>query len=257
MVYQQIAALYDRLMIDAPYNDWLHFTSEIFDMSGRTIKKVADLGCGTGKITTGLAKAGYEMIGVDYSTDMLAYAEQRASSERLNIQWIHQDLRDLNGIGSMDAVVSYCDVMNYITSELELISVFNHVADMLLPGGLFIFDVHSLYHVENNLVGQTFAETDDDVSYIWFCSPGETSGEMYHDVTFFVQTRDNKYERFEEYHHQRTYSIDFYQKLLHKAGLEIIDVYGDFSLQENSVHEKTERIFFVVRKKLAKKQSGK
>ncbi|WP_106497086.1 class I SAM-dependent DNA methyltransferase [Lentibacillus sp. Marseille-P4043] len=253
MAYQQLAYLYDQLMLDAPYDEWVAVTREIFKQSGKEeIKAVADLGCGTGKITSKLAKAGFDMIGVDYSEDMLSYAEQRASSAGLGVQWIHQDLRSLEGISGMDAVVSYCDVINYITTEEELETVFRHVANMLHEGGMFIFDVHSLYHVENHLVGETFAQVDDAISYIWFCSPGEATGDMYHDLTFFVSGDDDSYIRFDEYHHQCTFPIEVYRKLLQEAGFEIKNLYGDFSVEPESVSDSTERIFFA-----AEKRSGK
>ncbi|WP_269412142.1 class I SAM-dependent DNA methyltransferase [Lentibacillus daqui] len=251
MEYQQLANVYDRLMDDAPYDDWLGFTVGIFQQSDKPIHHVADLGCGTGRITTGLAQMGYQMIGVDYSETMLSVAQQHASDMGVPVQWIHQDLRELQGLSELDAVVSYCDVMNYITTEEELMTVFSHVKNMLADGGIFIFDVHSLYHLDNNLAGETFAMVDDDLAYIWFCSPGEVSGEVFHDLTFFVQ-QGKTYTRFEEYHHQQTFPIKIYQKLLQASGFNIRHLYGDFSPKPESLKDNTERIFFV-----AEKQPGK
>ncbi|WP_188453598.1 class I SAM-dependent DNA methyltransferase [Virgibacillus oceani] len=251
MAYQQMANLYDQLMGDAPYDQWLAFTEEIFRQSGKTIQHVADLGCGTGQLTTRLAGAGFDTIGVDYSEDMLSYAQQRSSQENLTIQWIHQDLRELEGLTNLDAVVSYCDVINYITSIEELSKVFCNIHGMLKPKGIFIFDVHSIFHVQNNFVQQTFADVNDDISYIWFCTAGDDIGEMYHDLTFFVADGD-KFARFEEAHHQQTYSIEVYKSLLTDAGFENINLYGDFSLKKESVYDGTERIFFVCEKRSGK-----
>lgn len=252
MAYQQMAGLYDKLMDDAPYNQWADVTKEVFKQSSIPVKQIVDLGCGTGQITTRLATEGYQMIGVDYSIDMLSYAEQRATEEKLSIQWIHQDLRDIEGITQMDAVVSYCDVINYITTVEELHTVFANVADMLKDNGTFVFDVHSLHHVEHDLVNQTFSTVEDDISSIWFCSPGDEPGEMFHDLTFFVSTDEESYARFDEYHHQKTFSVEVYRKILEQHGLQIRNIFGDFSLKRESPHEKTERIFFV-----AEKRSGK
>ncbi|GGB28880.1 methyltransferase [Lentibacillus populi] len=252
MAYRQMANFYDQLMDDAPYDKWLELTIDVFQQSGKTIRYVADLGCGTGRITTGLAKLGYNMTGVDSSEEMLSYAQQHAISEGTEILWIHQDLRELEGINGMDAVISYCDVINYITTEKELRTVFRHTAKVLQAGGLFLFDVHSLYHVQNDLANMTFSEVDEDVSYIWFCTPGEVEGEMHHDLTFFVADANDKYIRFDEYHHQRTFPIDVYKKLLHEAGFEIRNIYGDFSVKQDSIEENTERIFFIAEKRAGK-----
>ncbi|HLR66515.1 class I SAM-dependent DNA methyltransferase [Virgibacillus alimentarius] len=248
MVYQKMAYVYDQLMMDAPYDQWLQFTEEVFRQSGKKIKNVADLGCGTGEITALLADEGYNMIGIDYSSDMLAYAEQKAHDKKLPIHWLHQDLRELKGLSNLDAAVSYCDVINYITEDKDLEIVFQRVADSLSNGGLFLFDIHSLHHVEINCINQTFADVNDDVSYIWFCTEGDTPGEMHHDLTFFTFD-GNSYERFDEYHHQKTYQIDFYKKLLVKAGFENLKIGYDFSLNHHENIQEAERIFFIAEKR--------
>lgn len=244
-----MAYVYDKLMMHAPYNEWVDFTQAAIKKSGKKIEQIADFGCGTGEITTRLAKAGYSMTGVDYSAEMLTYAEHKASKDKLSIQWICQDLRELEGLIHFDAVVSYCDVMNYITTEEELKLVFKRAADSLNDGGLFIFDVHSLSHVDHHYINQTFADVMDDASYIWFCSGGDVPGEMYHDLTFF--SLDGKiYERFDEYHYQRTYSVAFYKKLLIATGFENVDVYADFELIDGNLDNNSERIFFLAEKRL-------
>lgn len=247
MAYQKMAFVYDRLMEDAPYDEWLTFTTKIFEQSGIEIQNVADLGCGTGEVTIRLAQAGYETLGIDYSGDMLTYAEQKSSASNLNVQWIHQDLRELTGLHNLDAAVSYCDVINYITSAEELREVFKRVADTLKTGGLFIFDVHSLEHVAKHLVNQTFTEVSEDVSYIWYCYEGDATGEMHHELTFFT-LEDGKYNRLDEFHHQRTYSTKFYEQLLIESGFEKPTLYSDFSLKLNNIDEESERIFFVAKK---------
>ncbi|WP_339228189.1 class I SAM-dependent methyltransferase [Oceanobacillus sp. FSL K6-2867] len=250
MAYQQMASLYDHLMINAPYDAWVSFTEEMIQQAGKEAVRIADLGCGTGEIAARLASRGYQVTGVDYSTDMLAYAAHKATEKNLPIQWLHQDLTKLSGISGYDVAISYCDVINYITEPVDLQKTFNNIANCLKEGGLFIFDVHSLYQVEQNYANETFAEVTDEASYIWFCSPGDDPGEMFHDLTFFALDGET-YKRFDEYHHQKTYSIPFYKKMLKESGFENIKLFADFSIKINDIDEKSERIFF-----LAEKRSG-
>jgi len=248
MAYQAMAKLYDMFMDEAPYGRWAEFIQEIFSHSSTEIKDVVDLGCGTGEITTRLATRGYTMTGVDYSEDMLSLAQQKAAEDRNSIQWLHQDLRALDGLSELDAAVSCCDVINYITDEEDLKNVFKRIANCLKDGGLFVFDVHSMNHVKNHLVNQTFADVTDQASYIWFCIDGEENGEMYHELTFFI-SNGGYYQRFDEYHHQRTYPVNFYKKILHAAGFENIKLYADFSLNEENLNQEAERIFFSAKKR--------
>src|SRR5690625_1018843 len=129
--YQQIAYVYDQLMEDAPYGEWLNFTKNVIANNGGQAEVIADLGCGTGEITTRLAQQGYRMYGVDYSADMLTCADQKAHRKQLSITWLKQDLRNLVGLENIDVAISYCDVMNYITSESELSHTFNHIYECL------------------------------------------------------------------------------------------------------------------------------
>lgn len=247
MVYREMASIYDRLMDHAPYDLWYSFTNDIIAHFDKPISSIADLGCGTGEITTRLARDGYDMYGIDYSSDMLSIAEQKATEQGLKIQWLQQDLRNLTGLHNLDAAVSYCDVINYIISVEDVRKAFQQTAQILKKGGLFIFDVHSLYHVDQTLTNQTFADVSDDFSYIWFCSAGNEVGEMHHDLTFF-SFDGKKYDRFDEYHHQKTYSIEVYQQLLKETGFQKAKIFSDFSCKIKNSHKKAERIFFVTEK---------
>lgn len=249
MAYKELASIYDLLMHDAPYKQWVSFTEKIFETLHERPERIIDLGCGTGEIALLLAEAGYKVTGIDYSIDMLACAEQKSSQAQVPVQWIHQDLRDLQGLKNIDAAISYCDVLNYITSEKDLNSVLMHVYDALKPGGVFIFDVHAMTYVENFMLNHTFTDISEDVAYIWDCLPGDHTGEMYHDITFFKADQEGKYDRFDESHHQRTYPISFYKRILHDCGFEKTELYSDFSTKKSKYNEKGERIFFVTYKR--------
>lgn len=244
-----MASVYDQLMEDAPYGEWKKFALAMFREYGQDISEVADLGCGTGEFTLKLAREGYQLYGLDNSAEMLTYARGKTENKNSSVQWLQKDLRELAGLQSIDCAVSFCDVINYITSEKELHQVFQGVYQMLKPGGLFLFDVHSLNHVEEDLIGQTFAEIYDDISCVWFCDSGEEEGEVIHDLTFFVlDSETNQYERFDEKHCQRTYSTSVYQALLAQVGFQVSGVFGDFSINPGSVNSNTERIFIACKK---------
>lgn len=242
MSYHQLAAVYDQFMRDAPYDEWVNFTTQLI---GKSSKKILDLGAGTGSITRKLHQLGHEVTGVDLSEDMLTEALQKAQSEGLSITWIRQDITKLEGFTNFDVVVSYCDVINYVTDEQDVLSVFKHAFDALNEGGTFIFDVHSINHVRK-MIDEVYSVVEDDMSYIWFCEAGEYDGDMHHDLTFFIREGD-KYERFDENHHQRTYAVDQYKKWLQAAGFNAITIYGDFSpaIKTKAELDQSERLFFV------------
>ncbi|WP_163581250.1 class I SAM-dependent DNA methyltransferase [Gracilibacillus saliphilus] len=241
MAYSKLAYIYDVLMDDAPYDQWQSFV-EHFCKQG----KMLDLGCGTGRLSHQFAYSGFSVTGVDYSEDMLAFAQANTSG----VQYIQQDIRLLQGLTKFDIVVSLCDVINYITTRADLEKVFTNVRESLVNDGLFIFDVHSLNHFNENMVGQTFAEIYDDISYVWFCEQGRETGSVEHDLTFFLLNEETgQYERFDEQHYQRTFTVETYKELLEKSGFQSVTVHGDFSIEEVEEPEENQRLFFVCKKR--------
>ncbi|SER72792.1 Methyltransferase domain-containing protein [Gracilibacillus ureilyticus] len=249
MAYSKLAYVYDILMDDAPYDQWQKFVTEKMTQYQPEARRMLDLGCGTGEMSIRFAKSGMEVTGVDYSEDMLAYAQAETTRQKQKVTYLQQDIRSLEGLHDFDVIISLCDVINYVTEEGELQEVFQHAADALASGGIFIFDVHSLKHFRENMAGQTFAEIYEDVSYVWFCENGEREGELYHDLTFFIlHDERNLYERFDETHHQRTFPVEFYKKMIGNAGMDLLEICGDFSINPGSEPEQADRIFFVCQK---------
>ena len=117
--YTAFANVYDEFMDNVPYDDWTSYIASLlkeYDVKDKDL--VLDLGCGTGKITRCLRDYGYDMIGVDSSVEMLDIAIEKESNkqdEDGSILYLNQDMRELDLYGTVKAVVSICDCMNYIT----------------------------------------------------------------------------------------------------------------------------------------------
>ncbi|MCT8139651.1 class I SAM-dependent methyltransferase [Anaerobacillus sp. CMMVII] len=246
MNYGKFAYLYDELMKDAPYDQWVSFVLKILEMNHLNQGEILDLGCGTGNIAIPLSKHGFKLTAVDLSEEMLFIANEKSKVEGTTVQFYQQDMRELEGLGTFNTVVSLCDSLNYLKNEQEILTTFQRIADHLEDNGLFIFDVHSIYKVEEVFTGHTFAHNGEEIAYIWECFAGEPAYSVEHDLSFFVLNEQGFYERFDEFHQQRTYPINMYEQALHNAGFNLVSITGDFSL--NELNEKAERWFFVAKK---------
>jgi len=248
MTYGQFAYLYDELMKDAPYDRWARLVidySSKYEIRG---KRLLDLACGTGELSVRLSKAGFEVTGIDLSDDMLTVASDKAASNGEEVQFYQQNMAELNGLGQFDVIGIFCDSLNYLQSEKEVIDTFHSVHRHLANDGLFIFDVHSIYKMMHVFMNQTFTLNDDEISYIWESYEGESPYSVWHDLSFFVlDERTGKYDRYDEQHFQRTFPIEIYEAWLLDAGYEIIEVTADF--ETSTPQSESERIFFVCRKK--------
>jgi len=287
--YTGFAQVYDIFMDNVPYDEWTNYLVGLLKEYGRHSGLVLELGCGTGSITRRLAAKGYDMIGIDISEEMLEiardseynrdfdYAEDCIKAdelkERSNILYLQQDMREFELYGTVSAVVSICDSMNYITSEEDLLKVFQLVNNYLDTGGIFIFDMNTVHKYKDILGDNTIAENREDCSFIWDNFYYEDKMINEYDVTIFVKVdeefedeleadeketqsedyeknRDSSislYEKYEEVHYQKAYTIDAVIRLIEKAGMEFVTVYDAFT--HNPPNEKSERVYFVAREK--------
>lgn len=247
--YENFARVYDELMDNVPYEEWAEFIVSILNKNGITEGLVLELGCGTGKLMTLLGNAGFDMIGVDNSVDMLQIAREKTSPEFL---YLLQDMREFELYGTVKAVVSICDSINYVTDREDLKEVFRLVNNYLDPEGLFIFDFNTIYKYKN-VIGETvIAEDRDDVSFIWFNEYDEESHLNDIDLKVFVQEEEDIYRKFQEEHIQRGYSLEEIKQIVEESGLVFLRAYDEYSNQE--VRPDSERIVVVARENGKRKQ---
>ena len=205
--YTSFAQVYDLFMDNVPYDQWCRYITELLREYGIQDGLVLELGCGTGVLTRKLAAKGYDMIGVDYSEDMLEIAmDHRQEGE--DILYLLQDMREFELYGTVRAAVSICDSMNYIVEYQDLVQVMKLVNNYLDPGGIFIFDLNTPYKYEEILGENTFAENRPEGSFIWENYYDGETGINEYDLTLFVREKEGLYRKFEETHYQRAYELE-------------------------------------------------
>lgn len=269
--YSSFARVYDLFMDNVPYEEWSQYLIGLLKEYGIREGLVLDLGCGTGKMTRLLAQAGYDMIGVDNSEDMLEIAREGGSvfcsvetaeltdtfaKEQLpdeeygteaasQILYLHQDMREFELFGTVRAIVSICDSMNYILEEEDLRQVFRLVNNYLDPGGIFIFDLNTVYKYRELLGETTISENREEGSFIWdnFFDEEEKINE--YDLTLFIRESGDLYRKYEEVHFQRAYELETIKCLLAEAGMEFVAAYDAFTREP--VRLDSERIYVIAR----------
>ena len=262
--YTGFAGVYETFMDNVPYEEWAKYLTGLLKEYGIKDGLIAELGCGTGTMTRLLAKAGYDMIGIDLSEEMLDIARYDHPEAEEDILYLHQDMREFELFGTVAAVVSLCDSMNYITSEEDLLKVFRLVNNYLDPGGYFIFDMNTIYKYEVILGDRVIAENRENCSLIWENYYDKEERINQYDITIYskvefegdaCEEEDGDdygpdtplYERLEETHIQKAYAIERVKELLEEAGLEFVAVYGVGTKEEPKEDE--ERVYFIAREK--------
>lgn len=246
-MYEGFATVYDEVMSHIPYDEWFNKIKGYLEDKGVTSGTMCELGCGTGIMTELFAGAGFDMIGVDKSENMLALANAKKEETKSGTLYIHQSMEELELDREVDVFISVCDSINYLLQESMLFDTFSRVCEYLKPGGYFIFDLKTVYCYRNIIGNQTWVEQDEDVSYIWENYFYEDQDVNEYMMTLFKRQPDtNLYEKIEEAHYQKAYGIDDLKKVLEQAGLWIENTYDeDF---ENPPSQQSERVYIIAKK---------
>ena len=295
--YSAFAYVYDELMDNVPYDAWAEYLIGLLKENGVPEGLVCELGCGTGQMTRRLAAAGYDMIGIDLSEEMLDVAREQeygayegeddfdeeefagsasdageefsseadADTTESSILYLQQDMRSFELYGTVSAVVSICDSMNYMTSDEDLLQVFRLVNNYLDKDGVFIFDMNTEYKYKELMGDTTIAENREDVSFIWENLYDEEKRLNEYCLTLFakVEAEDDEeeneengraalYEKYEEVHLQRAYPLDEVKRLLAEAGMTFVAAYD--VLTHETPGPECERMYIVAKEG---HQSGK
>ncbi len=240
--YTSFARVYDLFMDNVPYEEWSQYLATLLAEHGIEDGLLLDLGCGTGKLTRLMEQKGYDMIGVDNSYEMLDIAREFGGT---SILYLMQDMREFELYGTVRAIYSACDSINYILEEDELRQVFSLVNNYLDPGGLFVFDINSSYKYRELLAENTFAETRAEGSFIWENYYDEEEGINEYDLTLYIKERDARFARFQEVHYQKCYELATIKRLLQEAGLEFVAAYDAYT--KDPVADDSEKITIVAR----------
>ena len=248
--YTGFAKVYDEFMDNVDYDNWTSYLIERLKEYNITEGILLDLGCGTGKITRKLAAHGFDMIGVDNSFEMLDIARE-LSGEDQGILYLLQDMREFELYGTVQAVVSVCDSLNYILETEELVQVFRLVNNYLEAGGLFLFDMNMDCKFQE-IASSCIAENRENVSFIWNNLYDETEKINEYELTLFLRGEDDRYEKKTEYHYERGYSIEEVKECLKEAGMEFVAAFHDY--EEKEATGESRRVLFVAREKF---QTGK
>ena len=84
--YETFASVYDLFMEQVEYDEWLDHIHAVWEKYGIAPKTILDLGCGTGSILLPLAQEGFDVIGVDLSSEMLTEADHKAMEAGVSVR---------------------------------------------------------------------------------------------------------------------------------------------------------------------------
>ena len=238
MAYNEFAYFYDEFNGAADYDAlYAHIKAQL-DAHGIREGILADLGCGTGELTLMLAQAGYDMIGIDQSEEMLCVVRDKAGQLGLEggLLLLRQDLCALDLYGTIRGAVSTFDTFNHIA---DLDGAIRNAAFFMEKGGLFLFDMNTPYKHQTVLGENEFTFEEADARCVWrnHYDAGARRVEITVDIDY-KETGETFHESFYEY----TYSLEEIRAALGRHGFTLESVCDGESF--GPLTETSERYFF-------------
>ncbi len=249
--YTGFAQVYDEYMEDVPYEKWREQILAILKQHNIEGGLGAELGCGTGNMTRLMAEAGFDMIGIDSSYEMLDEAREKQmeaeeGSPEKGILYLCQDMRSFELYGTVNVIYALCDTMNYITDTEDLRKVIALADNYLDPKGLFIFDLRTdAFYRE--IGSSTIADHREDGSFIWENEYDEEQKLNIYNMTFYIEEEDapGHYQRFEETHYTKAHDPMLIKEMILDQGMEFVGILDAATMQEPS--EDSTRLYIIAK----------
>lgn len=220
MAYNEFAYFYDELNGAADYDALYLYVKGQLEQNGIWDGIVVDLGCGTGELTLMLTQAGYDMIGVDQSEEMLAVLREKADeleiSERLLL--LRQDILNLDLYGTIRAAISTFDTYNHIGPRENFERAIEKAAFFMEKDGVFLFDLNTPYKHKEVLADNVFDLEGPDAACRWKNHYDEAEQTV--DIQIGIHYLDTD-ERFEEHFKEYTYPLEYVEEVLRRYGFRM------------------------------------
>ncbi len=227
--YARLAGVYDEIVVDPCFALWAQFLDDLWSSDVVGVTAVLDVCCGTGLMAAELIPRGYDVVGIDASTAMLARAGRLLGPQ---VTLLEQRLPRLDIDGTFDAAISTFDGLNYLTAD-DFTTSIAAIAARLRPGGWLVFDLHTeamLAYVSSH----TFINGETDGNAFVITSDVDLEARTCN--SRIVVTRDG--ESFAEDHLQYFHDDRLVHRALADAGLAtvgVVDEYTDVSASSSTL----------------------
>ncbi len=245
MAYGVFAEFYDKLTGNVHYKERADYLLDICKRFSHSTGITLDLACGTGSLTLELKRRGVDVYGIDGSPEMLSEASMKAFEEELQVLFLCQKMQSIDLYGTIDTCFCTLDSINHMVKKEDVKKTFERVSLFMNKGGLFVFDVNTVYKHREVLKDNVFVFDTEDVYFVWQNTPIDEYTEEI-SLDFFIPDTKGGYVRERECFRERAYETAELEEMLKDAGFEVKAVLGDMTFESPADTE--QRLYFVAEK---------
>lgn len=247
MSYDIFSSVYDILTDNVDYEKISNKICSLLSQFGINGGLLLDLGCGTGTLSFMLEEKGFDIIGVDISEDMLSVANEKKYECDSSAIFLCQSGESLDLYGTVDCAVSTLDTVNHIEGIEKVKETFKRISLFMNMGGVFIFDINTVFKHNEILGDNTFVYDTDDVYCVWQNTTDREKLITDIDLDFFIKNEDDEtFTKYSESFSEYAYDTEVILGLLDICGFEVLGCYDDYT--DNEVTPSTQRITVVAKK---------
>jgi SAM-dependent methyltransferase len=181
--------------------------------------KILDLACGKGRHSRYLNSIGYDVTGVDLSINSIAFAKQ-FENETLHFD-VHNMCKPYND--TFDAIFNLFTSFGYFDNDENNLNTIKAIKADLSETGFGVIDFMNSKYVIDHLV----PEDEKTIDGITFNQKRYLEdGYVKKDILFSAQGEEHNYQE-----RVRAFTLEDFKELFEKAGVHLLDVFGDYKLK--------------------------
>jgi len=244
MSYKEFSYFYDYFNYNADYDKLFDTIVSMAASQNVTKGIVCDLGCGTGELAFRFDSAGFDVIAVDNSDEMLdVLFDKRDEIEAYGVQILKQDITRLDMFGTVDLFTCTFDTVNHLDGPAAVQKLFDRVSLFMHPDGVFIFDMNTAYKHINVLANEQFDFIEDEADCHWQNTLIEEENKTKISINIYDK---HSGEHYSEEFFEHFYDLEDIKTMLKNSKLEIVSLIDgeDFGPVKND----SQRYLFMVKK---------
>ncbi len=199
--------------------------------------KILDLCCGIGRHCLELAKYGFEVVGIDRTTEFLKRAKRKAEQKKLDVEFVISDMREYCHPDRFDVIINMFGSFGYFENDDDNRKVVRHMHTSLCPDGRLLIET-----MGKEVLAREFREKDwSEEGEMLFLFERQLSQNWSHINNRWIVIKDR--QRIEHSVCLRSYSAVELSSLFFECGFSRVEIFGD--LEGNPYDQNAKRLVII------------
>lgn len=243
--YSKLAYIYDDVMDYVNYKRWARYIQKSIDRFRPETRTILDISCGTGSLLLKLDSKRYQLLGFDFSYDMIRMAHEKSNALRIPIYLWQSNMTLFKLKKPVDTIICLYDSINYLLKLALWKKLFDCVYEGLNNNGLFIFDICTERNSREFF--NNYFEKRRGKGYCYSRQSHYDICNRIHDNRFVIHF-DSEKNTFIERHQQLILLQKEVLDLIATTDFQLLGAYDGFTFTRGT--ERSLRIHFVLKKNI-------